>query len=493
LKVLFLSPEMVPFCKTGGLADVAGALPLALKQLGVDVRSVLPYYSVVQNGNFDSDLMIKDLAVPLGKEILRVNIWEADLKDEMPVYLVERKDMYDRPGLYGNEDGDYYDNLERFSLFCHGALMLTDAIRFQPDIIHCHDWQTGLVPALLYGPYAKNTAFSQASTVFTIHNIGYQGIFHAERLPSTGLPKDAFFHPGGVEYWEKISLLKSGIVYSDRITTVSPKYAREIQSAEFGMGMEGILKQRKDALAGILNGIDVNLWDPARDGNISASYSLEVTDGKAACKEALLREMALDPDLKSKPLLGMISRLDTQKGFDLLLEILEDLMAMDVGLVILGSGNREIEASLKMSAKRYPKRLALSLGFNDPLAHRIMAGADIFLIPSRYEPCGLTQMYALRYGTIPVVRATGGLDDTVDPFDLKSYEGNGFKFSLYQSESFLKAVQTAVTLFADSNVWGRIIANGMKTDFSWRSSAQKYLELYEKIYKYQSTTRPALG
>jgi len=483
LKVLFLSPEAVPFAKTGGLADVAGALPNALVRLGVDVDLMLPFYRVVREGGFEPRLLLRDLKVPLGNSELAAQVLGAKTEAGLPVYLIEREDLYDRPNLYGNPMGDYYDNLERFTFFSHAALRTVETLSVKPDVIHCHDWQTGLVPALLRGPYRDSPFLGATATIFTIHNLGYPGLFPSEKLSVTGLSGEEFFHPEGLEYYGKISLLKAGIVYSDAITTVSPTYSKEIQTPEYGMGMEGILQYRRASLHGILNGVDYQLWDPARDPHISAPYSLGKIAGKQACKESLIREMTLDPLLAKRPLLGMISRLDAQKGLDLLVKVLDDILALDVGLVVLGSGDERIQGAIQEAAQRRPGRVGLTIGFDEPLAHRIMAGADAFLIPSRYEPCGLTQMYALKYGTVPVVRATGGLDDTIVPFDHKTGEGNGFKFSAYEPKAFLEAIRKAVDIFQDPKAWKRLMANGMKADFSWDQSARRYMELYRSVIR----------
>lgn len=482
LKVLFLSPEVVPFAKSGGLADVAGSLPLSLKRLKVDVRIAMPFYRIVMDGNFKKKILIKDLVVPLGGEKLKTNIFETLLED-IPVYLIERDDMYDRPYLYGNSRGDYYDNLERFSFFSHAALRLSQDLGFAPDIVHCHDWQTGIVPALLKGPYRTSEVFSATASLFTIHNMGYQGIFPREKLPVTGLPETGFFHPEGVEYWGKISLLKAGVVYSDAITTVSPTYAREIQTPEYGMGMEGILKGRSRFIYGILNGVDYNEWDPVKDDYLASHYSKKSISGKIRCKEALIKEMGLDLSLKGMPLFGLISRLDGQKGLDILLKTLDDILDLDVGLVVLGSGDEGIRNAFREAADRHKRRMGIYIGFNDSLAHRIMAGTDLLLIPSRYEPCGLTQMYALRYGTVPVVRATGGLNDTIETFDEKTGKGNGFKFGPYEPEALVNEIKRAIRLFKDNKVWKKLMANGMSADFSWDSSAKAYIDLYGSIIK----------
>jgi starch synthase len=480
LKVLFLSPEVVPFAKTGGLADVAGSLPGALKKLGVDVRVGLPYYRVVKEGPYTTKVLMRGLKVPLGEDKLPSNVLETETEDRVPVYFFEREDLFDRSNLYGTPEGDYYDNLERFAFFSQAALLLAKAIDFDFDVVHCHDWQTGLVPAYIKTLFKKDVFFKDTASLFTIHNIGYQGLFPKEKLATCGLPFEEF-HPEGLEYWNKISLLKAGIVYSNALSTVSPNYSQEIQTPEFGMGMEGILKKRSKDLYGILNGADYFSWDPARDPHLKAHYSPENMVGKERCKEALLDEMGLDSSLQKQPLLGMVSRLDAQKGLDLLVEILDDLLGLGVGLVVLGSGEEPIQQAIRKGAERHPGKVGLFIGFNEPLAHRIMAGADIFLVPSRYEPCGLTQMYALKYGTVPVVRATGGLADTIVTFDAKNKKGNGFKFGPYKAKAFLAAIRRALRLFGYLDSWTRIMANGMKEDFSWHRSAHKYLELYESI------------
>jgi starch synthase len=483
LKVLFLSSEVMPFAKTGGLADVAGSLPVALKRAGVDVRLVIPFYRLIKEESYKNQLIIKDIEIPFGATTLKANIFETFMVEDIHVYLVEREDMFERPNLYGNSKGDYYDNLERFSFFSHAALKISQTIGFSPDVVHCHDWQTGLVPALLKGPYKTSNGLSKASSVFTIHNMGYQGIFNSEKLAMTGLSGPLYFHPEGLEYWGNISLLKAGIVYSDAITTVSPTYAEEIMSHEYGLGMEGVLLGRQKAMHGILNGVDYNEWDPAKDPHISARYSRKALSGKMKCKKELLMETALDPSLIEKPLIGMISRLDKQKGLDILMPVLEDVLKLDACMILLGSGDEQIEMALRKTADRNPGRMAIFTGFNDPLAHRIMAGADIFLIPSRYEPCGLTQMYALKYGTVPVVRATGGLNDTIEQYDNQKMKGNGFKFVPYDSIALLDAIKLAVRCYKDKIAWKRLMANGMKSDFSWDRSAERYLDIYGSIAK----------
>lgn len=480
-QILFLSSEVFPYAKTGGLADVAGALPGALRRLGTDVRVALPLYRSVRSGGFELHPLLERVDVPLGGMNLPAAVWETRTEEGVPVYLVDREDLYDRPNLYGTPMGDYYDNLERFSFFCHAVLRTLEAISFRPKIVHCNDWQTGLVPALLAGPYSRSSLLGGVPSVFTIHNLGYQGIFPPQKLSVTGLPAAEFFHPEGVEFWGNLSLLKAGIVYSHATTTVSPTYAREIQTPEFGLGMEGILRHRSSALHGILNGVDYRLWDPSTDPHLPENYFPGKMSGKKTCKEALIREVGLDPDLIQRPLLGMTTRLAAQKGLDLVTAVLEEILAMDVGLVVLGSGEEHYQRALLEASRAHPQRLAVRIGFDEPQAHRIMAGVDVFLIPSRYEPCGLTQMYAFKYGTVPLVKATGGLEDTVRHYDPRTGQGNGFKFGPHEPKAFLECLREAVGLYGNPEQWRKLVLNGMKEDFSWDRSAKQYLQLYDSL------------
>jgi starch synthase len=402
------------------------------------------------------------------------------MEDGVPVYCFEREDLFDRPNLYRTSEGDYYDNLERFTFFNHASLLFAKATGMRFDLIHCHDWQTGLVPAYLGTLLRTDSFFSSTATLFTIHNIGYQGLFPADKLSVCGLPPETY-QPEGVEYWGAISLLKAGIVYADAVTTVSRRYSREIQAPEFGMGMEGILRKRSAALHGILNGADYSVWDPARDPHLPSPYSPDRLSGKGVDKAALLKEAGLEPALMERPVLGMISRLSRQKGCDLLIPILDELVRMKVGMVILGEGEESYEKDLRVSAEKYPESVAVKIGFDEALAHRIMAGADMLLVPSLYEPCGLTQMYALKYGTVPVVRATGGLDDTIEEFDPRTQTGNGFKFGPYEPNALLSAVRRAVDLWAGKETWEILVRNGMAASYSWDVSAEKYLELYQSL------------
>jgi starch synthase len=480
LRVLFLSSEVTPFAKTGGLADVAGSLPGALKGQGAEVSIGLPFYRVTKEGGFSPRPLFSGLEVPLGSMTLTSNVLESQTREGVPVFLFEREDLFDRPNLYGTSGGDYYDNFERFAYFCRAALLFVREMGSPVDVIHCHDWQTGLIPAYLKMLYRADAFFASTASLFTIHNIGYQGLFPKEKIEVGGLPPQVF-QMEGLEYWGRISMLKAGIVYADALTTVSPTYAREIQTPEFGLGMDGILQKRSKDLYGILNGADYAVWNPSRDLHIPYPYDMSRISEKGRNKEALLDELGLKESLKDRPLLGMISRLSSQKGSDLLVPVMDEMVSLGAGVVILGTGEEKYQTLLEKAARRHPGEVSLNIGFDESLAHRIMAGADGLLIPSLYEPCGLTQIYALKYGTVPVVRATGGLDDTIVSFDPETGEGNGFKFRPYSPDAFMGAVKEAIKTYHDSSSWNALMRKGMKEDFSWDRSAQRYLELYRAI------------
>ncbi len=480
LRVWFLASEVGPFAKTGGLADVAGSLPACLKNLGVDVRVGLPFYRMAKDGDFKAQKVLEGLEVPLGNTRLRGDVLETSTEEGVPVYLFDREDLFDRPNLYGTPEGDYYDNLERFAYFCRAALLFAGKMGFQFDVVHCHDWQTGLIPAYLKTLYRADSFFSNAASVFTIHNIGYQGLFPPDRLHVCGLPGTEF-NVDGLEFWGKINLLKAGIVYADAITTVSPRYSEEIQTPEFGMGMDGILRKRSADLYGILNGADYTCWNPATDRHIMNHYSLGNMRGKRKCKAGLVKELGLHQRFVDRPVLGMVSRLAPQKGSDLLAQIVEDVVGLDAGLVILGAGEETYQALFLELGRKYHESVGVTIGFDEGLAHRIMAGVDMLLVPSHYEPCGLTQIYALKYGTVPIVRATGGLDDTIDAFDPGSGEGTGFKFSDYEARAFLDKIREALKVFEDGSGWMKLVESGMRADFSWEKSAREYVSLYEKV------------
>jgi len=482
LRILFVTPEAVPFAKTGGLADVAGALPKFLNLLGCELILIMPYYRMVKQSGLPLQYLGEGIEVPLGDETLQAEIYRGELNQNIPVYFIARDEYFDRQHLYGTSKGDYFDNVERFTFFSRAALTFSQHLQFSPDIIHHHEWQTGLIPAYLKSIYRNDPFFARTAVVFTIHNIAYQGLFKKEKFPITGLPME-MYNPEGIEFWERINLMKSGIVYADVINTVSQKYSGEIQTSEYGYGLEGILKKRKEDLNGIINGVDYQDWDPSHDTRLIARYNLKDLSGKRECKKDLLKEYGLPPSLEKAPLLGMISRLADQKGFDLLAEIIDELLSFDIGFVLLGTGEQKYHDLFSRIAQKYPKKMGVRLAYDDQLAHKIEAGSDLFLMPSKYEPCGLNQIYSLKYGTIPVVRATGGLEDTITHYDPSTGKGNGFKFVRYDAKEFLNQIKVAMDFYAQPEHWARLIRNAMSSDFSWERSAEAYLELYQKALK----------
>ncbi|MBW1991280.1 MAG: glycogen synthase GlgA [Deltaproteobacteria bacterium] len=479
LRVLFVVSEAVPYAKTGGLADVAGTLPYALRDLGADVRVLMPYYGQIKQKNLPVTCVAENLEGTVGPLRLRFNLL-TPAEDGAPFYFVERDEFFERSQLYGTPQGDYFDNLERFAFFCSTVLPVCRALDFAPDLIHCHDWQAALVPVYLRYRWAGEAPLARAKSLLTIHNLAYQGLFPKEKFPLTGL-NWSLFSINGLEYYDKINLLKGGIVFADAVSTVSPNYSQEIQTPEYGYGLDGVLRTRAEALFGILNGVDYRDWDPATDPLIPAHYHPGDLKGKAKNKRALMAAFGLDKKLAKQPLLGIISRLADQKGFDLLAAVLPELMFRDIPLVILGTGEEKYHRWLEEAAPKYAGRLGVKIAFDNRLAHLIEAGADIFLMPSRYEPCGLNQMYSMKYGTVPVVRATGGLVDTVTPVDTAKGTGTGFLFEEYSAEAFIKAINQAVEAYQNKKLWRKIMLNGMKEDFSWQVSAKKYLELYQRL------------
>jgi starch synthase len=479
IRVLFATPEAVPFAKTGGLADVAGALPKYLQPLGCEVILVMPYYRMVKQSGVPLQYLGEVVEVPLGDETLRAEVYQGFLDQTIPVYFIARDEFFDREYLYSTPKGDYFDNAERFVFFSRAVLRFARHIQWSPDVIHHHEWQTGLIPAYLRSIDRTDDLFARTATVFTIHNIAYQGLFKKEKFPLTGLPPE-MYNPEGIEFWERINLMKSGIVYADVINTVSQKYSEEIQSPEYGYGLEGILRKRKEDLYGILNGVDYQDWDPSNDPHLIARYDANDLSGKKECKKDLLKEFGLPSDLEKAPLFGMISRLADQKGFDLLAEIIDQLFTFDIGFVLLGTGEQKYHDLFNQIAGKYPKKAGIRIAYDDRLAHKIEAGSDLFLMPSKYEPCGLNQIYSLKYGTIPIVRATGGLDDTITHYDPSTGTGNGLKFTRYDAKDFLGQIKAAMDLYAQPEHWKKLVRNAMTSDFSWQRSAGAYLHLYRK-------------
>ncbi len=491
LRVLMIASEMIPYAKTGGLADVVGALPAALRALGHEVVVVLPRYRGIEPGRYRMK-RIGEIQVPIGNRVMGAGVDQLPDEGSPWVLLIDHKDYFDRDSLYGTPQGDFEDNGERFAFFARAALAACVLESWTPDVVHAHDWQSGLVPAMLAHNLCHPGRFTKAGRVFTIHNLAYQGNFDRALLDFTGLPPSSF-RPEGLEFYGKMSFLKAGLVYSDVITTVSRKYAEEIQTPEFGCGMEGILSHRRDDLEGILNGVDYADWDPRHDPDIPAHYTPEDLSGKRKCKEALLARLDLPLDLLHKPLIGMIGRLADQKGMDLIAATIDEILGLDVGMVILGSGDARYHHLLTEVARREAGRAAIVLAFDNALAHQIEAGSDIFLMPSRYEPCGLNQIYSLRYGTIPVVRATGGLDDTIEPYDPYTGAGTGFKFHEYSAEAMLESLSEAVALWkGDRERWEGLMREGMRRDFSWTASARRYVEVYQQAIRRRRSGRPDL-
>jgi starch synthase len=473
MRVLFVASEGLPFSKTGGLADVIEALPKALVGQGHDVAVVLPRY----RNNQIKNILIKSLSVPMGTALRFPAVADGGRPGGVQYFFVDDPDYFDRDQLYGVAGRDYPDNAERFAEFARVAIELAKQL-WLPDVIHCHDWQSGLVPVLLRTAYAADQQLFPIPVIFTIHNMGYHGLFPRDVLARIGLP-DSLFRVDGLEFFGHVNYLKGGLIFSDYLTTVSRKYAQEIQTTEYGHGLDGVMRTRADHLVGILNGVDYSIWNPEMDGLIAARYSAKDLSGKQVCKRDLLAQFQLPEENLTRPLIGIVSRFADQKGFDLLTLVADELMQEDLAVVALGAGEAKHERMFRELAQQFPERLSVKIAYDNTLAHKIEAGADMFLMPSRYEPCGLNQIYSLRYGTVPVVRATGGLDDTIEPFDPVSGGGTGFKFSEYTGPALLAAVREALAAYADKRAWQRLQANGMTQDFSWNASALEYARLYD--------------
>jgi starch synthase len=474
MRILFVASEGLPFSKTGGLADVVEALPKALVAQGHEVAVVLPRY----RGTKATAVVMPSLTIPMGGTRLRFPaIADGTTLSGVRYFFVDDPEYFDRDGLYGGSTGDYPDNPERYTEFCRAAIEIAKHI-WPADVIHCQDWQTALVPVLLRTSYGDDPVVKDIPVVFSIHNMGYHGQFTKDILDRVGIPQGVFF-PGGIEFYGFVNLLKGGLVYSDYLTTVSRRYAQEIQTPEYGYGLDGVVRGRADRLVGILNGVDYTAWNPEKDKLIAVKYSAKDLSGKQVCKQELLDLFGLSHDHLETPLIGIVSRFADQKGFDLIAERAHELMREDLVLVVLGTGERKYEDLFRALAAAYPGRVGVKIAYDNALAHKVEAGADMFLMPSRYEPSGLNQMYSLKYGTVPIVRATGGLDDSIEPFDLEHGTGTGFKFREYTGEALLFAVRQALHHYMDERIWKRIQLNGMAKDFSWKTPAAEYAKLYE--------------
>jgi starch synthase len=476
MHIAFAASECVPYSKTGGLADVVGALPRALAALGHQVSVYVPRYR--QTKLEDPQTVVRSVTVPFDDKYRFCSVVTAGTSSGVRFYFVEYPPYFDREAIYGTPAGDYPDNAERFALFCR-AVIEASKILGVPHVFHCHDWQSALVPVMLRTLYAEDPAFREVATVFTIHNMGYQGLFPPDTLPLLTLPWD-LLTISKMEFFGQVNFLKGALVMSDYVTTVSKKYSQEIQTTEYGFGLEGVLRNRAATVTGILNGVDYEEWSPQTDKFIVAKYSAQDLAAKQKCKQDLLTAFGIKNADTKVPVIGIVSRFAAQKGFDLIAQIIDRLAREEMIMVILGSGDKLYEEAFQRLHKQFPSKIAIKVAFDNAIAHKIEAGADMFLMPSRYEPCGLNQIYSLKYGTVPIVRATGGLDDTIEPWDARTGKGTGFKFTDYTGEALLATIKQALIAYQDPSSWQTLMRNGMARDFSWGASAREYGKVYER-------------
>jgi len=470
---------MVPFAKTGGLADVAGSLAQMYQQAGHRSIAIMPSYQAIDKNKMPLEPTGIEFDVPIGHNREKINVLSSRAVTGVTTYLIDHPYFSNRPELYGTALGDYHDNAQRFILFARASLELIIRLGLNPDIIHCHDWQSGLIPVYLKNIYDNNPVFKDARTVFTIHNLAFQGLFPPETMLTAGLPW-SIFHIDGLEFYGKMNFLKGGLSFSDHITTVSPNYAREILTPEFGCGLHGLLNILQHKLTGIINGIDYSEWNPRTDGFLPARYDATDFANKQIAKRLLCKRFGLEYQAE-KPLLGMVSRLSAQKGLDIMAECLPRLFESNLDIAVLGTGDIGYHELLTNRKQQHPERLGLKLAFDNEMAHLTYAGSDMFLMPSRYEPCGLGQLIALRYGAIPIVRNTGGLADTVVDYHQGLQKANGFTFNEYSPAAFSGAIARAMDLYEDPPLWRQLMARAMSCDYSWEASARKYLELFYKL------------
>lgn len=483
LKILVVSAEVAPFAKTGGLADVAGALPRALSALGHDVRVLMPWYKKLADDGVAAPTLKKGVKLDpatLPEEMPKVFDLRSSLLpgSKVPAYFVDQPAYFGRDGFYGDGSGDFADNGDRFIFFARAVLAAVRALGFKPDVIHLNDWHTGFVPVILRTQLNDDPFFAHTGTLFTVHNLAYQGLFPDWQHGRTGLDW-GLFNPESMEFYGQLNTMKGALLFADLINTVSPRYAEEIKTQEFGCGLEGVMRGRSADLSGIINGLDYQEWDPAKDAFLPHAYSAEKLAEKAKVKAALKKELGLPED--DVPLVAMVTRLDNMKGLSLVDEVTDYLMHLDLQFVLLGTGEPRFHESFSRLAEYYPEKASVNLKFDNGLAHRIEAGADLFLMPSRFEPCGLNQLISLRYGTVPLVRAVGGLADTVHEFEPRTGKGNGFVFNEYSSMALFNAVQRALEIYKDKATWAKLQRNGMAEDHSWSASAKEYEKLYRKI------------
>ncbi|RKD21923.1 starch synthase [Caminicella sporogenes DSM 14501] len=478
LKILYVASEAVPFIKTGGLADVAFALPKALRKLGVDIRVIIPKYKDIPEKYKREMKFLTNFEVNVGWRRQYCGI-EYLKYEGIPFYFIDNEYYFKRDGLYG-----HYDDGERFAYLCRAVLETIENIDFMPDIIHCNDWHTGMIPVLLNEHYKKYGKLTGIKTIFTIHNLKYQGIFGPEILGDLLSLGMEYYNPQALEFYGGVSFMKGGIKYSNIITTVSKTYAQEIQHPFFGERLDGLLRWRKNDLYGIVNGIDYDIYNPSKDKYIFEKYDYDSIEKKEINKLKLQESLNL-PKRKDVPLISMVSRLVNMKGLDLVLHVLDEILSEDVQMIILGTGKPEYEWKLKEFAYKYPNKFSANIFFNEELAHKIYAASDIFLMPSLFEPCGLGQLIALRYGVLPVVRETGGLNDTVNSFNEYTGEGNGFSFTNYNAHDMLYTIRRALNFYKNKNTWKKIVKRAMIEDYSWNNSAKEYKKLYEKLTTYK--------
>jgi len=478
MHIAFAASECVPFSKTGGLADVVGALPRALAALGHQVSVYLPRYR--QTKLSDPQTVVRSITIPFDDKYRFCSVVTAGANTPAGIkfYFVDYPPYFDREALYGGPAGDYADNAERFALFSRAVLEASKVLGV-PQVFHCHDWQSALVPVMLRTLYAEDPAFREVATVFTIHNMGYQGLFSPDTLPLLMLPWD-LLTISKMEFFGQVNFLKGALVLSDYVTTVSKKYSQEIQTTEYGFGLEGVLRDRAATVTGILNGVDYDEWSPQTDKFITAKYSPQDLSGKLQCKHDLLHAFGVTSADSKVPVIGIVSRFAAQKGFDLIAQIMDRLAREEMIVVALGAGDKTYEEMFQRLNKQFPNKIATKVAYDNAIAHKIEAGADMFLMPSRYEPCGLNQIYSLKYGTVPIVRATGGLDDTIEPWDARTGKGTGFKFSDYTGEALLATIKQALLAYRDPSSWQTLMRNGMTRDFSWGASAREYGKVYER-------------
>jgi starch synthase len=479
MHIAFAASECVPFSKTGGLADVVGALPRALAALGHQVSVYIPRYR--QTRLTAPETVVRSITIPFDDKYRFCSVVTAttNMPAGVGCYFVDYPPYFDREALYGTASGDYPDNAERFALFSR-AVVEASKILGVPQVFHCHDWQSALVPVMLRTLYSEDPAFREVATVFTIHNMGYQGLFPPDTLPLLTLPWE-LFTISRMEFFGQVNFLKGALVLSDYVTTVSRKYSQEIQTTEYGFGLEGVLRSRAATVTGILNGVDYEEWSPQTDKLIAAKYSPKDLSGKLKCKQDLLNAFGLQNANPKVPVIGIVSRFASQKGFDLIAQIIDRLAREEMIMVVLGSGDKLYEDMFQRLNKQFPNKIAAKIAFDNALAHKVEAGADMFLMPSRYEPCGLNQIYSLKYGTVPIVRATGGLDDTIEPWDARTGKGTGFKFFEPTGEALLTTIKQALLDYEDPSSWQTLMRNGMARDFSWGASAREYGKIYERV------------